>query len=236
MLMIIIFDFLLILLAIFFIWLAKKDIIEFSDVNDIKRIFHVFHRNPPYYRNRYGTKRIKLLNKNSEYLQKYEDIWKEQLLLKSDLEIELKIKTIYIRDKTRIFKFKINNQNSIDNIWDIMLDKFQESNYDSLLKSIKETTIWEWSGIKYEENIVQKVDINNCSEKDLSDLPCISLIIAKKLVKHRQEIKGFKNKEEFFEYLALKPNIINILSDRIIIKKIKLPKRIKLTKERKIDL
>ena len=117
-----------------------------------------------------------------------------------------------------------------------MLDRFQECNYDSMLKAIKDSATWEWSSVKYEEKDINKVDINNCTEKELSDLPCISLIVAKKLVKYRQKIEGFKNQEEFFEYLGLKQNIRDILSDRIIIKKIKLPKKIKLTKERKIDL
>lgn len=199
--LVIAFDLLLILIAVFFIRLAISGAANCEDVNDFKRLIRTILVNPPNYR-RYKSKRLELLNKNSDYLQKYEDIWKEQILIKPDLEIELKIKVIYIRDKRRIFKFRINDLNTTDNIWNIMLDRFQECNYDSMLKAIKDSATWEWSSVKYEEKDINKVDINNCTEKELSDLPCISLIVAKKLVKYRQKIEGFKNQEEFFEYLG----------------------------------
>ena len=70
----------------------------------------------------------------------------------------------------------------------------------------------------------------------MADLPGISVITAKRIVKYRKDIKGFKSIEEFYEFLNLKQHFRDILTDRIEIKKIVLPKKIKLFKERKIDL
>ena len=234
-LIIIIFWLIFIIISTLLIWLVIAGKIEFEDTNAIKNTLRIFRTNPPYYRG-VPKKRIDLLNINSNYLQEYEDIWKEQILIKQNLEAELKIKVIYIRDNSRVFKFKINDFNAIDNLWDIILSNFATCNYDTILKIIKESTIWEWSGVKYEEKTINKVDINNCNEHELADLPGISIITAKKIVKYRKDIKGFKSTEEFYEFLDLKQHFRNILTDRIEIKKIKLPKKIKLLKERKIDL
>ena len=59
-----------------------------------KNFFRIFRTNPPYYGGM-PKKRIDLLKINSSYLQEYEDIWKEQILIKSNLAAELKIKVIY---------------------------------------------------------------------------------------------------------------------------------------------
>lgn len=218
-----------VVVAVIWIWF-KMGALEAEAVNTSRLI----HKRKQHYI-RYKSRRKELLNKNSAYIKKCEDIWKEQILLKYDLEIELRSKVIYVRDKTKVFKFKINNQNAIDNLWDIMLNKFQICDYDSMLRVIKESTVWEWSAAKYEEKDLVKVDINNCTEKELADLPLISVILAKKIIKYRQDISGFKTKEEFFQYIGSKQYCAEILSDKITVNKIKRPKKIKLWKERKVD-
>lgn len=55
-------------------------------------------------------------------------------------------------------------------------------------------------------------DINNCSEKELRALPGINIIYAKRIIKRREEIGGFKDKDEFFEYLKLTETIKNELT------------------------
>lgn len=224
-----------IIISALLIWLVKTGKVEFEDTNAIKNTIRLFRTNPPYYRG-IPKKRLHLLEINSSYLKDYDDLWKEQILIKPNLEAELKIKVIYIRDNSRVFKFKINDFNAIDNLWDIILSNFAISNYDTMLKIIKESTVWEWSGVKYDEKSINKIDINNCSESELSDLPGISIITAKKIIRYRKEILGFKSIEDFFEFLGLKQHFREILTERIDIKKMKLPKTIKLTKERKIDL
>ena len=84
--------------------------------------------------------------------------------------------------------------------------------------------------------IYNKVDINNCSEMELTELPGINIIMAKKVVKQRDEINGFKSAEELYQFLNLKPHIQSQLADRILInkkKKIKAPKKYN---ERNVDI
>ena len=64
------------------IWLVITGKIEFEDTKAIKNTLRIFRTNPPYYRG-VPKKRIDLLNINTSYLQEYEDIWKEQILIKT---------------------------------------------------------------------------------------------------------------------------------------------------------
>ena len=61
----------------------------------------------------------------------------------------------------------------------------------------------------------EKTDINNCSEIELTELPGISIVLAKKIIKRREEINGFKSVEDFFVFLKLKPHMENQLKSRI---------------------
>jgi len=67
------------------------------------------------------------------------------------------------------------------------------------------------------ENIENKIDINNCSEIELTELPGISIVMAKKAIKKRDEINGFKSKKEFYQFLNLKNHIQTQLENRICI-------------------
>ena len=82
----------------------------------------------------------------------------------------------------------------------------------------------------------EKVDINNCSEVELTELPGVSIVLAKKAIKKRDEIGGFKSAEDFFLFLKLKPHLQKQLNDLIIVEKMKNKPRRFLNKERKIDL
>lgn len=61
----------------------------------------------------------------------------------------------------------------------------------------------------------EKTDVNNCSEIELTELPGISIVLAKKIIKKREEINGFKSIEDFFVFLKLKPHMENQLRNRI---------------------
>ena len=80
------------------------------------------------------------------------------------------------------------------------------------------------------------IDINNCSEMELTRLAGVNIVLAKKIVIKREEIQGFKSKKEFINFIKLKPHFQNKIENSIIIKKVKINKPIKLTKERIIDL
>ena len=73
----------------------------------------------------------------------------------------------------------------------------------------------------YKTNIheQQKLDINNCSEIELTELPGISIVMAKKAVRKREEIGGFKNIDDFMLYLKLKPHMQRQLMDKIVANK-----------------
>lgn len=60
------------------------------------------------------------------------------------------------------------------------------------------------------------LDINSCTAEELSQLPGVSIIQAKKAVKHRQEQGGFASEDEFYQILALKPHFIVQVADKIV--------------------
>ncbi len=82
----------------------------------------------------------------------------------------------------------------------------------------------------------EKLDINNCSEAELTELPGISIVLSKKIIKKREEIGGFKTVEDFFIFLKLKPHIEKQLRTLIKIEKMKGSIIKPLNKERTIDL
>lgn len=82
----------------------------------------------------------------------------------------------------------------------------------------------------------EKLDINNCSEIELTELPGISIVLAKKAIKHREEIGGFKSVDDFFKFIKLKPHMENQLRNRIKVEKMKGSIYQKRYQERSIDL
>jgi len=82
----------------------------------------------------------------------------------------------------------------------------------------------------------EKTDVNNCSEIELTELPGISIVIAKKIIKKREEIGGFKTVEEFLNYIKLKPHMENQLRTRIKTEKMKGSIFQKKYNERSVDL
>ncbi|MBR6162719.1 helix-hairpin-helix domain-containing protein [bacterium] len=79
-------------------------------------------------------------------------------------------------------------------------------------------------------------DINNCSEKELSELPGINIIYAKRIIKRREEIGGFKDSKEFFDYIKVTDRIRKKLTKLICCNKFKVEKKTQKTKERIIDI
>ena len=86
------------------------------------------------------------------------------------------------------------------------------------------------------ENNREKLDINNASEVELTSLPGVSIVLAKKLIKRRDEIGGFKTVEEVFSFLKLKPHMQQQLEQKICVNKMLGKAEIRLNRERSIDL
>ena len=85
-------------------------------------------------------------------------------------------------------------------------------------------------------NNTEKTDINNASEVEITALPGISIVMAKKLVKKREEINGFKKVDDVILFLHVKPHIEKQLRELICVNKIKTSIKIKRNKERSVDL
>lgn len=82
----------------------------------------------------------------------------------------------------------------------------------------------------------KKTDINSASEEELKLLPGISIIHAKKIIKRREEIGGFKTIKEFMEFIKVSPAIRYQLEYIICIKPIENTRKEKGYTEREIDL
>ena len=82
----------------------------------------------------------------------------------------------------------------------------------------------------------KKLDINNASMEEINNLIGVNIIMAKKLIKKREELEGFKSVNDVIIFLRLKPHMADILREQICINPIKIsPARIKRV-EREVDL
>lgn len=83
--------------------------------------------------------------------------------------------------------------------------------------------------------IAGNIDINNCSIIEITNLPGINIVLAKRIIQKREEIGGFKTTKEFFEFINLKPHFIKQIQNQIYINKMKGTLNIKQTAERSVD-
>lgn len=189
------------------------------------------------------------------YLSPYTDIWKNLKLSNKNCSLSLGADgvTITCREKFgnyrtfRIVSSKIHNE--VD-VWNLFCRNFDHTKtYDSLkndCRLYKLTIIESQSSIttvySKNENTTsnikpkEKIDINNASEVEITALPGISIVLAKKLIKKREEIGGFKNTHEVFVYLKLKPHMENQLRDLICVNKMQGSVKIEKYQERHVDL
>ena len=80
------------------------------------------------------------------------------------------------------------------------------------------------------------VDVNNCSEAELTALPGISLVVAKKIIKYREQQRPFKSVEDFITVMNIKPHFAKQLRRQITCNKINSKKVKKAKSERIIDI
>ncbi len=142
---------------------------------------------------------------------------------------------------------------SVDEVWNILCEKFDYgTSLEDILKICafyglkiktnyiiqKTKTIDEKSNIVVSNNIYSEIgddndellDVNSCSEAELIALPGITIIIAKKIVKHREEKGYFDSVEDFLKVTDLKPHFATQIEKLITAKEveIKIRKRTKL--------
>lgn len=92
------------------------------------------------------------------------------------------------------------------------------------------------SNDKTNEPPKEKLDINNASEVELTALPGVNIVLAKKIIKKREDIGGFKDVNSFLEFIQLKPHMQQQLRELICVNKMKGSIKIKRNSERSVDL
>lgn len=79
-------------------------------------------------------------------------------------------------------------------------------------------------------------DVNNASEAELTALPGISIIIAKKIIQFRDSKRPFKSVDDFIETMKIKPHFAKQLKNLVCANKVNMKKVKKAKAERIIDL
>lgn len=80
------------------------------------------------------------------------------------------------------------------------------------------------------------LDINNCSEAEITALPGISIVMSKKIIKFREEERPFKSVDDFLQIMKIKPHFAKQLKDMICTNNINVRKIKRAKAERIIDL
>ena len=128
-----------------------------------------------------------------------------------------------------------------------MSKRFKATAYEYSIKQVNNTTTFanNINSVNRENVIalgttkakIEKLDVNNCSEIELTALPGISIVMAKKAIKKREEIGGFKTIDDFFLFMRLRPHMEQQLRELVSVKKMKgARKKMERNSERSVDL
>lgn len=199
-------------------------------------------------------RRKEALARAKVFLSPYTDIWKSLTLSNKYCSLKLGSDGVSIHgfekktDKKSSYRtFRIATSNVFDyrELWNLFCLAFTyNKTYEGLLEDcsrFKALYLEEMvnPNVNNKQNVIDltpKVDINNASEAEITALPGISIVIAKKLIKKREAIGGFKNVEEVLLFVKLKPNVTEQLRQRICVNKMKGCLKITRSSERTIDL
>lgn len=203
------------------------------------------------------------LNEAKIFLAPYNDIWRDLRLSNKYCSLILghdgvTIKCIEKVKPYRKFQITESNIHTPQELWNMFCIFFSyNKSYNGVIEDCQKfhVSIIESGGTSDSNNITpynapiienqqkeetneplyEKLDINNCSEIELTELPGISIVIAKKVIKRREEINGFKTLDDFFKFIRLKPHMENQLRQRIKIEKMKGHLYSKKHSERSVD-
>ena len=190
------------------------------------------------------------------FLGHYDDIWSNLKLSNQYCYISMidEMTIIGVEKKPdggdyRTFKVVKSNVHDWIELWNMFCINFSyNKTYDGLIEDCRRYNLVVDEKIMEmpeKQNIIPAkikpeagnlVDINNASEEEIAALPGISVIMAKKSIKKREEIDGFKNINEFFAFLKIKPHMQDQLINLICVNKIKNTGKIERFQERKVDL
>lgn len=189
------------------------------------------------------------------YLSPYNDIWGELKLSNKFCSIEIsKHGVIYGTEKRldkthpyRTFRIIRSHVHEIQDVWEMFCLNFDHvKTYDDIVDDCRlyKTEIMEdvigaaAADTKPQQAKlnVEKLDINNCSEIELTALPGISIVMSKRVIKKREEIGGFKTINDFFLFIKVKPHMESQLRELVCVNKMKGSVKIERSKERTVDL
>ncbi|MBR1374187.1 helix-hairpin-helix domain-containing protein [bacterium] len=153
---------------------------------------------------------------------------------------------------TQYFKVTNSDVHTIDELWNMFCMVFNYQTSYTGLKELCEKFNVEISEINFnngtysqKHNIElpkisietsERVDINNASEVEITGLPGINIVMAKRIVQRREEIKGFKSVDELTGFLKLREHTANMLRERVCFNKMRGSIKTKLNSERSIDI
>ena len=199
------------------------------------------------------ARREAALKKAKVYLAPYDDIWRDLKLTNPYCYLTLGMDGLTIEgfEKTkggtfRSFRVLKSNVHDWEELWNMFCKTFNyNKSYDGLLedcrrfKLVIEEKLFEKS---VEQNVpripapvLNRVDINNCTEEDLTALPGVSVIMAKKALKRRNEMGGFNSIDEFFADLNIQTHMQEQLKDIIYAGKKPEQSSEKRSTERRVD-
>ena len=194
------------------------------------------------------------------YLSPYSDIWKNLRLSNKYCELRLGADGHSIRAKdltgNRYFKVIYSRVHNRNDLWDMFCISFSHNTtFDELvtlskrfeadidLKGVQNNNVKPAAKVKPAAINVDtiepqntKLDVNNASEVELTALPGISIVMAKKLIKKREDIGGFKSVNDVCLFLRLKPHMQTQLEQLICVKKMRGSVKVERYQERKLDL
>ncbi len=109
--------------------------------------------------------------------------------------------------------------------------KNKEENIDNIAPVMPkvENTV---NNIKNNVNNEELLDINSCSELELSKLPGMGLILAKKAVNLRNSRNGFDSVDEFIETVGVKPHFVDTVKIMICCNPVKTVETVKMSGRR----
>ena len=184
------------------------------------------------------------------FLAPYTNIWRNLKLSNKYCSIRLNAngKTITVREILRssdelgnVLFIDVKNVKNYD-LWNVICLNFNnETTYYTIKDFCNEEMIFYTDQSsskkrKISSTVIEKTDINNASEIELTALPGISIVLSKKIIKKREEIGGFKSVNDFFVFMKLKPHMEQQLQDLICVNKMKGSLKIERFQERSIDL
>ena len=195
------------------------------------------------------------------YLAPYNDIWRNLKLSNKNCSLRLSSSAQYMMASDSVIpgrSFRITGSavHSMNDLWDMFCMSFSyNTTYDGLKElcntfqakiELREAVAERTPVIdapatamrnpEIKNEVKEKLDVNNASEVELTALPGVSIVLAKKIIKRREDIGGFKDVNSFLEFTGLKPHMRLQLRDLVCVNKMKGSGKIKRYNERSIDL